>query len=139
MTARPPLVIGSDGLAQQLQGADRLSAKWPVSFFFTSAPTASEVLLIWTPPSGRTIVFPDEWAGAAGINVTHPTGSYAMIVKLNGSSVGTITISTGGAFTFVTTGTTVTVVGGTDYLTIEAPVTPDATCANVTVTLEGAY
>jgi hypothetical protein len=59
-----------------------------------------------------------------------------MNVQVNGSSVGTITVSTGGAFTFNTAGGAVSLVVG-DRLKIVAPATPDATAALASFTLVG--
>jgi hypothetical protein len=58
-------------------------------------------------------------------------------VKKNGSSVGTITISTAGAYTFVTSGgATVSFVAG-DYIEFYGPGVADTQIANFGVTLAG--
>jgi hypothetical protein len=106
----------------------------PVAFFFTTAPTASEVMLLYT--ACESILLADDFAGSAGNVGTNPTASFALNVQKNGASVGTITISTGGGFTFVTSGTTVSLAAG-DQIKIVAPATPDATIANVSITLKG--
>jgi hypothetical protein len=102
--------------------------------FFTTTPTASEVLLIHALPANVT--FPDNFAGSVGHIETNPTSSFVMNVQVNGSSVGTITVSTGGAFTFNTAGGAVSLVVG-DRLKIVAPATPDATAALASFTLVG--
>jgi len=106
-----------------------------VGFGFTSTPTASEVLLLYT--FAEAVTFPDEWSGSVGDIGTNPTASFVLTVQKNGSSVGTVTISTGGAFTFVTTGTTVAFAIG-DQIRVVGPATPDATAANVSITFLGA-
>ena len=108
---------------------------YSVGFFFTTTPTASEVLLLHTFP--LAVTFPDEWSGSVGDIGTNPTSSFVLDVQKNGASVGTVTISTGGAFTFATTGTTVAFAIG-DQLKIVGPGSADATAANVSITFLGA-
>jgi hypothetical protein len=107
----------------------------PVAFFFTTPPTTSEVLLVYV--ATEAITFADEFAGSTCSVGTNPTASFVMTVKLNGAAVGTITISTLGVATFVTTGGTVVMASG-DRLTVEGPAVVDATAANIAVTLKGA-
>jgi len=111
------------------------SFNFSVGFGFTSTPTASEVLLLYT--FAEAVTFPDEWSGSVGDIGTNPTASFVLTVQKNGSSVGTVTISTGGAFTFVTTGTSVAFAVG-DQLKVVGPATPDASAANVSITFLGA-
>jgi VCBS repeat-containing protein len=105
-----------------------------VRFFFTFTPEASEVLLLFV--AEQAMVFADDFAGSRGNCGTNPTGSFAMDVQKNGVSVGTITISTGGAFTFATSGSSVSLAAG-DVLKVVAPSSADATCANVAISLKG--
>ena len=105
-----------------------------ISFFFTTTPTSSEVLLLYT--ACEAISLADDFAGSVGDVGTNPTASFVLDVQKNGSSVGTITISTGGAFTFATTGGAVSLASG-DQIKIVAPSSADATCANVSITLKG--
>ena len=105
-----------------------------LGLFFAATPTSSEVLALYT--FVETVVYPDDFAGAAADIETNPTSSLILTVFKNGSSVGTITISTGGTFTFVTTGTTVTFSVG-DQIKIVGPATVDATAANCSITLKG--
>lgn len=110
------------------------SATYRVGFFFTTTPTASEVLLrhVFTD----AVTFPDEFVGAVGNVGTNPAASFVLTVAKNGATVGTITISTAGAFAFVTTGTTVAFAAG-DVMTITGPSSADTTIANVAITLKG--
>lgn len=110
------------------------SAPYFIGFFFTTAPTASEVLCLHTFTD--TVVFEDEWAGSIGDVGTNPAGTFTLTVARNGVTVGTISISTGGVLTFVTTGTTVTFVSG-DQIRVTAQVALDAALANVSITLKG--
>lgn len=106
----------------------------PISFFFTSTPTASEVLLIYV--ACETITFDDEFLNSTCSVGTNPSSAYVLTIKKNGTSVGTLTISTGGTRTFTTTGTTVVLAAG-DRLTVEAPAVADTTIANVSISLKG--
>ncbi len=108
-------------------------------FFFTSTPTSSEVLCLHVAPVAFT--FPANFAtpSAQGNVGTNPTSSFAIDVKNNGTTIGTITISTGGAFTFATAGGTTKSVAAGDILKFIAPSSADATIANVAITLQGAY
>lgn len=85
----------------------------------------------------RAVEWPDDFAGSYGHVGTNPTSSAAFTVKKNGSTIGSITISTGGTFTFATTGAETTLAAG-DRLTIEAPTPQDATLADVGFNLAGA-
>lgn len=107
----------------------------PVAFFFTTTPTASEVLLLYT--ACESITLADDFAGSVGDVGTNPASSFVLDVQKNGASVGTVTISTGGVFTFVTSGSTVSLAVG-DQLKVLGPVTPDTTIANVSITFKGA-
>lgn len=117
-------------------GADGVDATASriISFFVSFTPDASEVLLLY--PILEATTLPDDFSGSVGRVLTNPTSSFVIDVQKNGSSVGTITISTSGVFTFNTTGTTVSLVSG-DYLTFVAPATPDATIKNFGVTMTG--
>jgi hypothetical protein len=105
-----------------------------IGFFFTTAPTASEVLLLHTVSGAVTLA--DEFAGSVGDVGTNPTGAFILDVQVNGASVGTITISAAGAFTFATTAGAVALAAG-DVLKVIAPAGVDATIADVSITLLG--
>jgi hypothetical protein len=82
------------------------------------------------------VLFPIDWDGADGEVQTAPASSFTISIKKNDVEVGTVEISTAGAFTFDTTGgTTVTFTAG-DKLTF---IGPDSigTAADFTMTLEG--
>lgn len=86
----------------------------------------------------RPVEWPDDWAGSYGHIGVNPTdGANVFTIKKNGSSIGSISISTGGVFTFATTGTTTTLAAG-DRLTIENQATADSTAADIGFNLAGA-
>lgn len=105
-----------------------------LGFYFPGGPpTSSQLLYKYVTPRAFTI--PDDFAGARGHVGTNPTGSFVMTVSVAGSSVGTITVSTGGAFTFATTGGSVAVSAG-ERIEIAAPSGTDATVADIAVTMQ---
>lgn len=108
-----------------------------IGFFFTATPTASEVLAMHVVTQAITIPANFGTPDSKGAVGTNPTASFALDVKKNGSSIGTITISTGGAFTFATGSGTAKSVSVGDVIQVVAPSTPDTTVANVAITLVG--
>lgn len=107
-----------------------------VGTFFDLAPASSEILLdtIFAVAAN----FGVNWSGAVGHVVVNPTASFVMDIQkaLGGAAfanVGTITVSTGGVFTFATSANFA--VG--DRLRIKAPVVADATVAGMSVSLIG--
>lgn len=113
--------------------ASGIASAYRVGFFFTTAPAASEILLLHTFPDD--VDFADDFADAVADIGTNPAATFNLDVLKNGSSVGTISISTGGTVTFTTTGGAVSFVTG-DQLRIVGPASP-GTAANVSVTLKG--
>lgn len=93
---------------------------------------------IGTYPIDMPITFglaiPDNFAGSNADVRTNPGSTAVFTVKKNGSSVGTVSISTGGVATFNTTGAGVDLVNG-DTLTIEPPVSIDPSLKGVTITI----
>ena len=119
------------------------ASQYRIGFFFTSAPSSSEVLLLHIATEAFT--FPANFAspsskGAVGSN---PAGSFVLDVQrqVNAtgsfSSIGTITISTGGAFTFATVSGTSKSVAVNDVIKIVGPSSADASIANAAITLVG--
>lgn len=119
-------------------GLDPVSTPYRIGFFFTTAPTASEVLALHVVTDDFT--FPANFASpnSRGSVGTNPASSFALDVQKNGSTIGTITISTGGAFTFATASGTSKSIAAGDVIKIVGPGTPDASIANVAITLAGA-
>lgn len=118
------------------------SATWlsdrvrPIPLFFTTTPQASEILAIYMVVEAMTLAA--NFAGAATYVGTNPGSSFVLTVKKNGSSVGTVTISTLGVFTLATSGGTAVSLAAGDRLTLEGPAVADASVANVGLTLKGA-
>lgn len=84
----------------------------------------------------ETTTFSDNFSGARGSLAVNPTASVTFTVYRNASAIGTIVISTGGAFTFATTGSTNEVFAAGDVLSVVTGAS-DATAANVSFTFKG--
>ena len=126
-------------VAYQKASGRAITTSYRVGFFFTTAPSASEVLALHV--ASEAFTFPANFAspdskGAVG---TNPAASFALDVQKNGSTIGTITISTGGAFTFATSSGTSKSIAVGDVIKVVGPSSADASIANVAVTLVGAY
>lgn len=138
MTEQRALVL-INGQIQELPIGDTLAnsggGNYDIRFGFSTTPTSGQV--IDTIMIVREITFPANFAGSLGLAGTNPTASFSLSVKDDNVEIGTVTIGTGGSFTFTTTGSVEIVVAAGSILTIEAPGTVDATVANVTATLLG--
>jgi hypothetical protein len=95
-------------------------------------PQPGQICLLYTAVVPLT--FPANFAGSYGSVGVNPTATCIYTVWLNGASVGTITVSPAGAFTFSTSGFTMNPGG---RLTATAPDPMDATMSDVAVTLVG--
>lgn len=81
--------------------------------------------------------FPANWSGAAGKVGTNPTATATFTVYKNGSSVGTVSISTSGVFTFSTTGGASVTFNTNDEMQVQFQSSTDATLADVAITFSG--
>lgn len=84
----------------------------------------------------RAVSFLSNFGGSQGTCETNPTSTATYTVQKNGSTVGTVAISTGGAFTFATSGGAAVSFAIGDVLTVITPAT-DPTLAGVSFTLAG--
>lgn len=105
-------------------------------FFFIAAANASEVLCLHVAAEPFTIPANFGSPNSLGSCGTNPAASFAIDVQRNGVTIGTITISTGGAFTFATTGGTAKAIAAGDVLKFVGPASP-GTCTNVAITIRG--
>jgi hypothetical protein len=79
----------------------------------------------------------DQFAGSVGHCRVNPTATAAFDVQKNGSSIGSVSISTGGTFTFTTTGSALESFAAGDRLTLVAPSPQDATLEDVSISFLG--
>jgi hypothetical protein len=103
--------------------------------FKAGAPYDAEV--IETLLIGRAVLFPADFAGSLGAIGTDPTATMTITVKDDATTIGTISISTGGVFTFTTVSNTAKTVAAGSVLTFEAQGTADATGADLNITMLG--
>lgn len=108
-----------------------------VPFFYLGIPANLALMSKIVLPAGVT--FPAALAGSLGNVGTTPTASTALAVGFYRAGVvqqtGTITISTGGVFTFATSAAFISQAG--DVLKVTNQATADATCADISATLVG--
>ncbi len=98
-------------------------------------PGAGATVLIFT--AVRAVNFPANFAGSYGTVGVNPTSTAAYDVKNNGTTIGAVSISTGGAFTFTTTSSAAKSLAAGDRLTVIAPGSQDATLSSVGFTFAG--
>lgn len=131
----------TDGTTNGLAGAVFAAAgaadpsPYDVPLSYAGGPPASSEV-IGRVVACRDIAFAANFAGSNGYIGTNPTGSFVISVQDDGVTIGTITISTLGAFTFATTGGTAKTVAAGSRLEFVAPAA-DATAADIAATLEG--
>lgn len=82
----------------------------------------------------RACTMPDNFAGSYGYCEVNPTSTADFDVLKNGSSIGTVSISTGGVFTFSTSGSGVETFAAGDRFTLVAPTPQDTTLEDVSIT-----
>lgn len=85
----------------------------------------------------RAFTLADDFVGSRAHVGTNPTSTAVFTVLKNGASVGTISISTVGAATFVTSGGATSFAAG-DRLSMTAPSPQDATLADISIVFLGA-
>jgi len=112
-----------------------LTPYYRVGAFATTSPSANEVLLLH--PATDAFTLAANLAGSVVKVGSNPAATFALSVTKNGTTVGTISISTSGVVTLTTTGGTTVVFAAGDLLSIVAPATPDASIANLAISLRG--
>lgn len=109
------------------------TGNYDMRFGFVATPTANQV--IDTVMVGRALTLPANMTGSLGRVGTNPTASFVMSLQDDGVTIGTITVSTAGVFTFTTTSGTEKLITVPTVLTLIAPASVDATIANMSLTL----
>jgi hypothetical protein len=101
-------------------------------FYLAGVPSANYTIT-FPIPADISPAFPANFANSVGFCDTNPTSTVSVLVKDNGTTIATISISTGGAVTFTTVGG----VGGTvtagHKVQVVFPASPDATFAGLSV------
>jgi hypothetical protein len=122
---------GSSGWIQVSGGVTDIS----LGMFFPGNPGSSQILFKFV--CATEFIFPADFSGSVGHIGTNPTSTFTMIVNLDGTQIGTIAVSTGGVFTFETTGNVEIPVAIGETIEIEAPSSTDGTAADIAATLVG--
>lgn len=120
-------------LSGSSSGSSSSNVVTPAVFVPGAVPASTEILR-WIVTESTS--FPDNFANSRGSIAINPTSSMTFDIKRNGTTIGTIAISTGGVFTFLTSGSSTEVFAAGDILTIVSP-GADATAANLSITLKG--
>ncbi len=136
--ADPTPMLGTNNLSD-LADADTARANLGlirlIPFFFTTKPTASEVLAIYVCADDFAI--PVALAGttvAKGPGGANPGGDYIITVKKAGVSIGTITLHADGSYTLAGAGAS-TAIG--DVISVHAPAGVDALILNWAINILG--
>lgn len=123
-------------------GAAASEQPFTVALFYPGIPTASALVGAIAAPAGiTTITYASAIAGSSGKAMTAATAQTDFDVRknattsANGTSVGTVRFAASGTVPTFIAASGFTLTGGTDYLTIWAPASPDATLANIGITL----
>lgn len=107
---------------------------YDITFAYPGAPPNATVLQLIC--FSRPVSMSGNFAGSTGHCGANPTATAVYTVYKNGSTIGTVTISTSGAFTFASTSGAAPSFAIGDTLSILTPIT-DATLSSVTMTFAG--
>lgn len=103
-----------------------------ITYYLSGKPSASATAYFDVPGNLSTFQIPANFSGSRGKCGANPTSSAAYTFYKNGTSFGTLTISTTGTFSWTTTGgNPVSFTPGTDELSWIGPSTQDATLSDV--------
>jgi hypothetical protein len=105
-----------------------------IALWYPGVPAASTTLLQFL--ADRAFTLPASLTGSQGFAGTVPTGSVTIDVRKNGTSQGSVNFAAATATSTFIFASAVAFAPG-DRLTLVAPGTPDATLANLSVTLKG--
>lgn len=110
---------------------------YDIPLSFAGTPTASQ--LMGKLLAVRDIALAANFSGSFGHVGTNPAATFAIDVQDNGASIGTISISTGGAFTFTTSSGTAKTISAGHRIEFYAPANSpaEASIANIAATLKG--
>jgi hypothetical protein len=126
---------GTDYFTERGFGTGSGGAPYDAVFSYPGAPPNATLLELIC--FSRSVEFPGNFAGSVGFAGQPPTGTVVYTISKNGATCGTVTINSGGAFTFATTGGLPVTFDAGDTLAALTPAT-DGTLASVTITFSGA-
>jgi hypothetical protein len=105
-----------------------------MAVFYPGVPTASAIVLL--APFVRSVSFPSALSGSVGKATVAATAQTDFDILKNGASVGTMRFAIAATDATFIAASPITFAAG-DVIRVNAPVTPDATLANVHFTLKG--
>ena len=129
-------VSGQDADTKAARDAAITAAKvYDIASFCSGAPIASQILLRMIMV--RQVILPVSLTGSKATIGTNPTGALVVAFAQSGSAsvTGQVSFSTSGVPTFTLASQMTLAIG--DVLTFTAPASPDATGANIGITLMG--
>lgn len=114
-----------------------ISTAYECGFYFLGGPpTASQEIFRYN--FVRDVAFPANFAGSEGSGPTgSPSASFVASIKKDGASVGTLTISTGNAYTIASDGGVAVNFPTGSVLTVVAPATPVTGLVGISATFCG--
>ena len=130
----PTAFLSGDGV-WRLPAGGAGGSPYDIVASYIGRPTAGAKVLILT--FTRTVTFAANLAGSRGSLDITPSSSAVYTVQKNGTAIGTVTISTGGVFTFATSGGAAQSFATGDRMTIIAPSPQDSSLSGVAITLVG--
>lgn len=89
--------------------------------------------------ASREVTFPADFAGSVGHCASNPAATFAIDIKVNGVSAGTVSISTSGVFTFSTVGGVDLILSPGDRLTVHGPASAGTSISGCAFTLDGEF
>ena len=129
-------VDGDNNLSAYLDSASLPSTgPYDVVASYVGKPGAAALVLVLTYT--RAVSFAANFSGSRGILSANPAAAATYTVKKNGTGIGTVAVSTGGVFTFATSGGAAQSFAAGDRMTVEAPSPADTTLADVGLTFAG--
>lgn len=114
------LAVGSNGQVLTADSTQTTGTKWasaPYDVSFNPNVVMGSGAIFDQHVFPRTVVFPGNFTGAVGHCRVNPGSTQTININKNGSQVGTITITSGGVFTFASTGGTSVTYNSGDYMT----------------------
>lgn len=122
----------------RFNGTNWVPYKVPANIGFFASGTYANSELVLVHNVADAFYFADDFAGSYGRCEVNPSdGTKTFTVYKNSGAIGTITITTGGTFTFATTGASIESFDAGDVLKIIGPSAADSTLASVSITLKG--
>lgn len=126
-----------DASAHKWKPGSAGAGKYDIGIFFPGQQVVNNQTILRYVASRNGFKLSDDFANSKGSVGVNPTATTVLTVKRNGTAIGTISISTAGVFTFLTSGTSTENFDGGDVLEVIGAATPNATLADISITFAG--